>query len=234
MNKEQYSDVIESLSRERLHSYKQNSEDTDHEILGHYLYNLLENQKLYPPLHILEIIFRNKTHCSIGELLNNKEWLLSYVYEKDPNLNLELKKIGPKSIEEFNKNISRALKASKETAFLQKRNVIEGDLISNLTFGFWTSLYMHIFSNIFSNKGIFIITFKNFNFKKLGTNDYLHQEQIIRKQIDLVRKKRNRIFHYDKINCHKNLEDDIYKLIYYLSIDCHDFFIQRFKDKIND
>ena len=229
MNKEQYDDIVECLSQERLHSYKQNSEDKDPQIIDHYIYNLLENQKLYAPLHILEVIFRNKTHRSIGELFNNKEWLLSYVYEKDPNLNLKLKKIGPKSIEEFNKNIFRALKAPKETAFIQKRSLIEGDLISNLTFGFWTSLYMHIFSNILSNKGLFILTFENYKFEKLGTDSYLHQEQIIRKQIDSVRKNRNRIFHYDKINDHKNLEHDIYNLIYSLSSNCHDFFKQKFK-----
>ena len=228
MNKEQYDDIVECLSQERLHSYKQNSEDENPKIIDHYIYNLLENQKLYPPLHILEVVFRNRTHRSIGNLFNNNEWLLSYVNEKDSNLILKLKKIGPKSIEEFNKNIYRALKASKETAIIQKRPLIEGDLISNLTFGFWTSFYMHIFSNILSNKGLFILTFKNFKFEKIGTDTYLHQEQIIRKKIDSIRKKRNRIFHYDKINDHKNLENDIYKLISYLSNECHDFFKQKF------
>ena len=58
MNKEQYDDIVECLSQERLHSYKQNSKDENPKIIDHYIYNLLENQKLYPPLHILEVIFR--------------------------------------------------------------------------------------------------------------------------------------------------------------------------------
>lgn len=228
MNKEQYDDIMECLSHERLYSYKSSSQDQNPEIIDNYIYNLLENQKIYAPLHILEVIFRNKTHHSIGKIFNNKEWLLSYVYEKDLNLNLKFKKIGAKSLEEFNKNVFRALKASKDTALTQKRSIIEGDLISNLTFGFWTSLYMHIFSNIFSNKGLFILTFKNFEFEKLGTNLYLQQEQLIRNKIDDIRKKRNRIFHYDRVSNHKKLGDEIYKLIFYISADCHDFFKNSF------
>lgn len=120
---------------------------------------------------------------------------------------------------------------SRKTAKQQERDVIEGDLISNLSFGFWTSILSKSFSNILHNKGLYLNIFPNFCFKKLGTSDYLDEEKYFREILDKIRQERNRVFHHEIVKEPMNTEENLWNIINYMSKASHDYFNIKHKNE---
>ncbi len=220
-----YDKIMDLLSHERLISY-QNIKNTlePQIILDTYLQSLLKNKELYAPLHILEIILRNKIHHSIAEILKSPIWLTNCSKQTQLEIKEKFCFVSEKTIHEFHKQVTLASQISEQTAKSQNRSVIEGDLIANLSFGFWTSLLSHAYANIFSNKKIFLLVFENHDFGKFWTDSYFKQEKYMRFKIDYIRKCRNRLFHHDRIQNHDNILKNIWKIIESISPDCCEYF----------
>ena len=72
MDQKEIDEIVKCISEPRLSKYKKEGE------LEEYVEIILKNQKIYPALHIMEVIFRNKVHAAVGEILQTKNWLLEY------------------------------------------------------------------------------------------------------------------------------------------------------------
>lgn len=213
------------LSHERLISYQNIKNKVKPEfILDTYLELLIKNKELYAPLHILEIILRNKIHRSVAEILKIPDWLTNCSNLAQSEIKEKFCYVSEKTINEFYNQIKLCRQISEQTAKSQNRLVIEGDLIANLSFGFWTSLLSHAYANIFSNKRIFILVFENHDFGKFWTDSYFKQEKYMRFKIDYIRKCRNRLFHHNRIQNHDNILKDIWIIIESISYDCYEYF----------
>ena len=108
------------ISTPRLDSYRRNSEAPE-EALCKYLWNIRLCESLYPSLQVLEVGFRNALHTQVGIATKTPEWLkqrLGILYTD------ELAHI------------------DDAEAALRDRNkaVTEAYLVSELRFGFWTSI----------------------------------------------------------------------------------------------
>ncbi len=108
------------LSTPRFDSYRKNGE-TPEEAFCKYLWNARLCESLYPSLHFLEVAFRNAVHAEISKSCGDCQWLLSRhrfldVKERDKITNAE------------------------EGLRIRKQPITEPYLISELGFGFWTSL----------------------------------------------------------------------------------------------
>lgn len=105
---------------------------------------------------------------------------------------------------------------------LQRREALTYDkIIAELPLGFWTSLFRKSYTNLIRIKDIKHI-FPNIPSKK----QKLINRNILDKKLNLIRKFRNRIFHYERIinkSEYVNMENDIFELLLYFDTDIHIF-----------
>jgi len=142
----------------------------------------------------MKVIFRNKVHTAVSEILQTKDWLLEFKkgnpiliktfssLKKSTHYKswwkwMLIKKLTNEKndiYEIFNKEIKIAFESSLLNAKNKKRGIIEGDLIASLTFGFWTSIVGKPYLNILGDKGLYIKVFKEIKleYKDIGTTQY--------------------------------------------------------------
>jgi hypothetical protein len=220
-----WTEICLCLSEARLNAYRQEVSDTPQQLLERYKANLDACQKLYPPLHILEIILRNKIHCSISELFNDREWIFSIIHRKKTAFSAAINKLDTHTMNFLLNQIEESYKTSLYITNSQKRPVLEDDLIANLNFGFWTFILSKKYSNILHDKGLFLKTFSAFQFNhRPPEKEYYAAESEIRAKIDKVRKIRNRVFHHEKIKNFEYTMHETWALIGYISTEIHDLF----------
>jgi hypothetical protein len=114
-----FGNLKKSLSTRRFSGYCGKGSDLD--AFSKYLWNIHLCESLCPCFQLLEVAFRNKVHCQIGLAINDSSWILN-----------ECGIISEKGLE--------AIRWAKES--LQKDGAIitEDLLVSEMKFGFWTSL----------------------------------------------------------------------------------------------
>lgn len=112
------------ISEARFESYRPvNGSDDD--ALCRYLWNIALSEALYPVLQILEVGFRNAVHTSIGSMsvstLGTADWLSapkSFLFPQEAEI----------------------VEAAKTSLLSRRRPLTEAYLVSEVKFGFWTSL----------------------------------------------------------------------------------------------
>ncbi|RDB35163.1 MAG: hypothetical protein DCC88_11640, partial [Spirobacillus cienkowskii] len=163
MEQKEFDEIIECISEPRLSSYKNESNI----IIENYIEIIQKSQQIYPALHIIEVIFRNKVHVAVADILEEKNWLLEFkngnplLIETFSSLQKTTQTNEKKDLYDFFKDeVIKAYDNSLSTAKKNSRNIIEGDIIASLTFGFWTALMGKPFINILGNKGLYIKVFK--------------------------------------------------------------------------
>lgn len=220
-----WEEVFICLSADRLLAYTEDKTDSPEAILQRYTENLENSQNLYIPLNILEVVLRNKIHQSIAEIFNENNWLQNTLERRATPLSKALNKLDLQTMTFLLKQIEESKKTSEHVANIQKRNVVEGDLVANLNFGFWTFILNKKYSNIFHDKGLFEKTFSSYRFSAfLPHSDYYREEALIRAKVDKIRKIRNRVFHHERIKDYSNVKKEIWDLISYLSKEIRDLF----------
>ncbi|BBH52241.1 hypothetical protein [Fluviispira sanaruensis] len=130
--------------------------------------------------------------------------------------------------EKFNNEILTAFKNIKT------QEIIEGDLIAGLSFGFWTSIIGKPFVNILENKDLYIKVFKELKleYKEIGTTEYNKKVNKIRGDLNNIRSNRNRVFHHEKLKDYDKTEKLIWEIISQMSKVSHDYFLENFKKSI--
>ena len=177
MNKNFYSAIENAFTSSRLSVYKQDGAD-DTTCLARYLYNIDVCKSLYSSLNIFEVTFRNsidKVLCSIAGADN---W-----YDI-----LTLDSTSMKNINDAKHKVQK------------KGKIVTHDrIVSELTFGFWTSLLTPRYSQAaFQSKII-----KNC-FKKVPPAQ--RNIKYLQTRFDKVRVLRNRVSHHERIIHWKDLD----------------------------
>ncbi|WP_338637123.1 hypothetical protein [Spirobacillus cienkowskii] len=74
MEQKEFDEIIECISEPRFSSYKNES----NVIIENYIEIIKKSQKIYHALHIIEVIFTNKIHSAVADILEEKNWLLEF------------------------------------------------------------------------------------------------------------------------------------------------------------
>ncbi len=178
------------FSAERLKSFD-NFDD--------YLNNISYSQAYYARLHLIEVALRNKVNCVLVNKFG-RDWL---VHIEQINSFLT-----PDSI--------AIIKNTYQKLINEKSAVTNGDMVSNLTFGFWVSLFSRRYYKNFTMKevkSIFNISRNLINESKL--NHVYHD-------LAAIKNFRNRVFHYERVNNHKlyiNMEQLLAKYLKLIDVE---------------
>ena len=170
-------ELIQDISEPRLKTYKDVDNFSDVELLSFYFKIQEISSHFFVPIQILEIILRNRLNHEL-KILNNKRrnWTKENWYET------------------IEGELSKKSKDMLKNAMSKSKGGSEGDLIANITFGFWVYLldaqhsdnknplafWQYIEHKVFPDK-------KNKNLKEIFN---------ILKRVNKVR---NRLYHYEPI-----------------------------------
>ncbi len=182
-------DLKKYLSEARIRTFENiNSQNP----LQPYLRNIALCEAFYPAMHFLEIILRNKISKTLSKIIGS-DWLETDLPSIFDNLELENIKKAKQNLNKINKPIR------------------SDNIISELNFGFWISLFHKKYeAKIWQKKGALQAVFSNHK----NTGLILNVKRI-RSDLENIKKLRNRISHHEPII---NLTPDIkylHDLIYF-------------------
>ena len=164
----QVADLERLLSQSRLATYYQLFPNDKQKAIEYYQLNTQIAESLYPLLSNLEIVLRNAITNSFSIHFKNTNW---YALVNYPELQDQI-------------NIAK----SKITA--SKNQITIDKLVSELTFGFWTSLF---------NKNYAKDYWKPLMYAFPLLDKQQKHRNLIAFKLNNIRKFRNRIFHYEPI-----------------------------------
>ena len=181
------------FSEKRIEFYKLYAQEQcgdENKYLNYYLKNIKESMKLYPYLSLLEVTLRNKIASHLNE--NFGDW-----YNENSNFNqFILQSRHSKFISEANSRLHE-----------KDREIEKNAIISELTLGFWVTLFKKQYSEPIWNR---------FKYKRLFSGEWSKFSIAqIHHELEGIRFIRNRIFHYEQIltrNPQKVLEKIIFIL----------------------
>ena len=169
MNKNIETALLKYISKIRLNSY--DSSGTLKSQFSIYKKNIKLCKKFYPLLHYFEIIFRNAIDSTLTDFVNGQDWLTILPFDKD-------------SLHKINEVRTRLIK--------QNKTITHDRIISELTLGFWTTLFSKRYTQY---------KFQSYLVKNVFRNCPKSQRNIKNIQIYVndIRELRNRICHYERI-----------------------------------
>ena len=166
--------VDKIISQERLQPYINHHSGDIEKAIAHYKANILISESFYPLISILEVGLRNSIDKQFVRRFGDYKW-----YE-----NIEFIRIVSKyqidRISEARTNIQSS-----------KKEITTGRIISELTFGFWTSLFDTKFE---------MTLWKNLRFAFPNCPKENRKRKIVSAKLNRIRKFRNRIFHHEAIS----------------------------------
>ena len=178
INEENLKKYASTISVERLLSFKKDDNDTIDVLIQRYKINLRISQALYPELSTLEITLRNAIDTMLKTCIS-ETWLED-----------EIKQQHILSDHEHAKLLTAYNDIKKE---YRSKDFSTGKVIANLNFGFWTNLCSKWYCSNIWNKGCcFKGVFVNYPSEVNNIGD-------IAAKLRLIRRFRNRIFHYEPI-----------------------------------
>lgn len=161
--------IVNSLTIERLSSYKNSEYSDSKNQLSMYSWNSALCAALYPWLSMLEVSLRNAMDKAIRDDRNNDHWFDLPYFDNLP-------------IEEAKKKI-----------LTQNKEITPGRIIAELNFGYWTRL----FSTRYETKQVIWPRLIKPIFPDLPKA--LCVRESLSKRIQDLRKLRNRVYHYEPI-----------------------------------
>ena len=166
------------FSPERMITYEIMSQRKDRDPVELYLLNIQISGAFYFPLHVCEVVLRNAAdqalcHTHTNDWHMNKGFQISLIEESRNKL---LKSISNKS---------------------NNGSVTKGDVIANLTLGFWVNLLAPKYNNMWTST--FYNCFKGYKTAIPTSKNPLNAQNKVFKKLTKVQKFRNRIAHYEPI-----------------------------------
>ncbi len=170
-------ELLKYISHVRLDSYLPN--ETVAKQFAVYKRNIRLCKKFYPKLHYFEIIFRNSIDSVLTEYVNGADWITVIPFDKD-------------SLHKINEVKNRLLK--------QNKTITHDRIISELTLGFWTTLFSKRYNQY---------KFQSILVKKVFTDCPKDQRNIknIQIRVNEIRELRNRVCHYENIIRYLDIKD---------------------------
>jgi hypothetical protein len=202
MNNNTISDRI--ISRERLEPYLNYHKNDLSKAIAHYKSNILISESFYPLLAVLEIGLRNSIDYQLTKRFNDKEW-----YD-----NKDFVKIATRF------QIDRISQA-RTNIYSEKKEITPGRIISELSFGFWTSLFDTKFE---------MTLWKNLRLAFPNCPKNIRKRKTMSSKFNGIRKLRNRIFHHEAITWNLKVldsyKDEIIQGIEWLNEDLLEWIVE--------
>jgi len=167
------------ISKERLVPYLNRHNNDLEKALNHYKINILNSKSFYPVLALLEVGLRNSINYQLTRKYNDDKWF-------DNN---EYIKIASKF------HIERIANA-RANILSEKKTITPGRIISELSFGFWTSLFDLKFEKTL---------WKNLRLAFPNCPKKIRKRKTMSSKFNGIRKLRNRIFHHEAISWKTNV-----------------------------
>ncbi|APA82874.1 hypothetical protein [Francisella tularensis] len=159
--------------------------------LESYKLNILESQKYYSSLSILEVSLRNAIDFYFTERYGESWTDLLDIFKY--------------------KEISK-IEEAKNFLKLKQEECTKDKIVAELNFGFWTSLFSKTYEEQMRKNNLIKI------FNNLPKNKQINRAYLSKK-LNNIRNFRNRIFHYEKIINkpeYLNIENDINEILEFL------------------
>jgi hypothetical protein len=196
MTDETLNALMRSISKSRLSTYEKQLNSTDRkQQLAYYIWNSKLSENFYFLLQNLEVSLRNAIYNGFQQHFSGEDFF--YLHENDVRERYFSKK------ELHSRECWKMLCGAKHKLEKRCEQVTDGMLIAELNFGFWTEMlaskdanYKQMWRKIFKD------VFPNFPGK--GPVDTIKLD--VSRQIDAIRKFRNRVFHYEPIFNRHNLD----------------------------
>jgi len=198
-------DIIKFLSQERLTTYYYNGRYSDLMALRRYRYNLDLSSSVYEAISILEVVLRNSIVLAWQNHYGDPNWPWS-------KLNIPTVKKYQFTLNDIDKAVSKIVKRKA------RGSVINGDVVSELTFGFWLYCFDAKFDYV--NKSIITDIFPHDSER---TKNLIEDVRRIKSDLIPIWKLRNRVSHHEPIFHLRDLKsrfDNIRKLISYIEPSC--------------
>lgn len=169
MNSKQQIELQKYFSKPRLESYFPNEPVVKQFKL--YKKNIKLCKKFYSKLHYFEIVFRNAIDSVLTSYVNGNDWITILPLDKDSQ---------------------HKLTEVKNRLIKQNKQITHDRIISELTLGFWTTLFSKRYTQC---------KFQSVLVKKVFKDCPKNQRNIKNIQIYVndIRELRNRVCHYEKI-----------------------------------
>jgi hypothetical protein len=179
------------FSPDRLDPYLRKHDNNFDKAIEHYKANIEVSETFYPLLAILEVGLRNQMDYQLKRKFNTDSWF-------DNN--------------DFIKIVSRfqidRITDARNSILREKKEVTSGKVISELSFGFWTSLLDSKFERTLWKK--LRLSFPN-------CPKAIRQRKTMSSKFNGIRKLRNRIFHHEPVTWNidviRNYRDEIIEAI---------------------
>lgn len=166
--------IIEKIiSRERIEPYLKHHGNDFEKALLHYKSNILISESFYPLLAILEVGLRNSIDYQLTRRFNDKNW-----FE-----NIEFVRITSRF------QIDR-ISDARTNIQSEKKEITSGRIISELSFGFWTSLFDTRFD---------MSLWKSLRLSFPNCPKNIRKRKTMSSKFNGIRRLRNRIFHHEAI-----------------------------------
>lgn len=164
-----------------------------------YKQNIKDSKEYYILLSVLEVSLRNSINSYFKKKIS-EYWLFS---------------------EDLHLDTQRRIEDCKNMIIKRQEIATHDKIIAELSFGFWTSLFRKSYANYFRIKDIKYI------FPNIPKKDkrFISRE-ILDKELNKIRKFRNRIFHYEKIinkSEYQNMKEKILSLLIYFDEEIYIF-----------
>ena len=197
--------VVERIiSKERLEPYLNYHKNDLSKAIAHYKSNILISESFYPLLALLEIGLRNSIDYQLTKRFNDKEWFD----------NKEFVKIATRF------QIDRISQA-RTNIYSEKKEITPGRIISELSFGFWTSLFDTKFE---------MTLWKNLRLAFPNCPKNIRKRKTMSSKFNGIRRLRNRIFHHEAITWNLNVlnsyKDEIIQGIEWLNKDLREWIVE--------
>jgi hypothetical protein len=192
------------ISKERLEPYLNYHKNDLSKAITHYKSNILISESFYPLLAVLEIGLRNSIDNQLTKRFNDREW-----YD-----NNEFVKIANRF------QIDRISQA-RTNIYSEKKEITPGRIISELSFGFWTSLFDSKFE---------MTLWKDLRLAFPNCPKNIRQRKTMSSKFNGIRRLRNRIFHHEAITWNLNVlnsyKDEIIQGIEWLNKDLIEWIVE--------
>ena len=142
--------------------------------LNHYKINIFISQSFYPILSILEVGLRNSINYQLTRKFNDAKWFDNHEYIKIAS--------------RF--HIDRISQA-RTNIMSEKKAITPGRIVSELSLGFWTSLFDLRFE---------MTLWKNLRLAFPNCPKEIRKRKTMSSKFNAIRKLRNRIFHHEAIS----------------------------------
>jgi len=190
--------IIERIiSKERLQPYLAYHQNDEGRAIQHYKSNILVSEAFYPLLSLLEIGLRNSIDYQLKMRFKDDKWFESREF-----------------IEIASRFQIDRISDARSNILTEKKEIASGRIISELSFGFWTSLFDSRFE---------MTLWKALRLAFPNCPKEIRKRKTMSSKFNSVRKLRNRIFHHEAITWNLDVvqeyENEILEALLWLNKD---------------